>query len=75
MKSLPWPLNAASSTPKPRNPYDSSSWGPECSRGIRYADTGSSPVASGTKGVVRKISQGRKKHRGMSSDITYEGNG
>lgn len=49
-----------------RNPYDVSTWGPECARGIRYADTGA-PVASGTKAVVRKISTGRKKYRGMAS--------
>jgi hypothetical protein len=42
-----------------------SSPGPECGRGVKYAETGS-PVASGTKGVVRKIST-RRKHRGMAS--------
>jgi hypothetical protein len=48
------------------NPYDSSTWGHGCARGIAYKDVGA-PVASGTKGVVRKITAGRK-HRGMSSD-------
>lgn len=57
--------------PRPgTNPHDISTWGPECARGIRYADSGA-PVASGAKGVVRKISQGRKTHRGMASDSTF----
>jgi len=42
-------------------------WGSECGRGIRYKDVGA-PVASGTPGQVRKISSGRKSHRGMASD-------
>ena len=57
--------------------FDKSYWGPngpdisqwnrsECGRGINYAAQGI-PVASGTKGVIRKISTGRK-HRGMASD-------
>jgi hypothetical protein len=62
---VPW--RTAETLSKPRNPYDISTWGPECGRGIRYAQTGA-PVASGTKGVVRKISQGRKSYRGMASD-------
>ncbi len=48
---------------------DISRWGNFCGRGIRYATTGA-PVASGTKGVVRKISTGRK-HRGSASDDLY----
>jgi hypothetical protein len=49
----------------PKGP-DISRWGHECCRGIEYHQTGA-PVASGTKGQVRKISTGRKK-RHMSSD-------
>ena len=45
---------------------DLSRWGNECKRGLRYADTGTA-VASGTAGVVRKISTGRKE-RGSASD-------
>lgn len=41
-------------------------WGAACQRGLQYAVTGA-PVASGTAGVVRKISTGRKS-RGMASD-------
>jgi hypothetical protein len=52
-----------------RDPYDISTWGRECGRGIPYKNTGA-PVASGTKGVVRKISTGRK-HRGSASDDLY----
>ena len=48
-----------------RNPYDSSTWGHGCARGIEYKTVGA-PVASGTRGVVRKITAGRK-HRGMAS--------
>jgi hypothetical protein len=48
------------------NPYDSSTWGYGCARGIEYKQTGA-PVAAGTKAQVRKISSGRK-HRGMASD-------
>ena len=46
---------------------DISTWGPVCGRGIAYVDQGAA-VASGTKGVSRKISTGRKQYRGMSSD-------
>jgi hypothetical protein len=54
--------------PRPgTNPYDVSTWGPECGKGIRYHDVGA-PVASGTKGVVRKITTGRKSHRGLASE-------
>lgn len=63
------------------NPYDLAYWGPggpdlnrwgwECMRGIRYADTGS-PVAAGTKGVVRKISVGRKSRHMASEDVDTE---
>lgn len=45
---------------------DISRWGWECRRGIAYASHGA-PVASGTHGVVRKISTGRKA-RGMASE-------
>ena len=54
--------------PKLRNPYDISTWGLECGRGIRYTDTGA-PVASGTKGVVRKISTGRKARGSAFEDL------
>ena len=47
-------------------PSPEARWGTECARGIRYQDSGS-PAPSGTKGVVRKISTGRKA-RGMASD-------
>ena len=47
-------------------PFDISTWGGECARGVRYADTGV-PVRSGTRGVVRKITKGRK-HRGSVAD-------
>lgn len=50
---------------KPRDPYDISTWGPACGRGIQYKDMG--PVTDGQKGAIRKISTGRK-HRGMASD-------
>jgi len=53
------------SEPKKRNPYDVSTWGGECGRGIRYKDMG--PVTDGQKGAVRKISSGRKA-RGYASD-------
>ena len=62
--TVPRPIFA----PRPGvSPYDISTWGPECGRGIAYHDTGA-PVASGTKGVVRKITTGRKSHRGLASD-------
>jgi hypothetical protein len=48
-------------------------WGRGCARGIQYATTGA-PVASGTAGVVRKISTGRK-HRGMASDTVPDSGG
>lgn len=40
-------------------------WGNSCMRGIEYKSLGA-PSASGTPGVVRKISTGRKA-RGMAS--------
>ena len=46
---------------KLRNPYDISTWGAECGRGLRYVDMG--PVQDGQKGAVRKISVGRKQTR------------
>jgi hypothetical protein len=51
---------------KKRDPYDISTWGPECGRGIQYKDMG--PVTDGQKGAIRKISAGRKKtSRGSES--------
>jgi hypothetical protein len=44
-----------------------SAWGTGCGRGIQYKDMGG-PLMPGTKNVVRKISSGRKAHRGMASD-------
>ena len=65
---IPWLLTPDPARPvKVRNPLDSSTWGTACARGAAYAVTGA-PVASGTKAVVRKISTGRKKYRGMASD-------
>jgi hypothetical protein len=40
-----------------RNPYDISTWGSECGRGIPYADLGTK--IAGRQNVL-KISQGRK---------------
>lgn len=48
-----------------RDPYNVSTWGPECARGIRYKDMGM--VTDGQAGAMRKISTGRKA-RGMASD-------
>jgi hypothetical protein len=45
-----------------------SRWGHECRRGIQYHQTGA-PVASGTKGQVRKISTGRKPRHLSSDDL------
>ena len=64
---ISWPVNPPARPRKKRNVLDSSTWGTECARGITYASPGA-PVASGTKGVVRKISTGRKKYRGMASE-------
>lgn len=47
-----------------------SRWGAELQRGLAYKDMGA-PSPSGTRGVVRKISSGRKE-RGMSSS-DYKG--
>lgn len=52
---------------------DLSRWGNSCKRGVQYHVTGA-PVASGTAGVVRKISTGRKtdkdgKRRTVSDDL------
>lgn len=60
-----WPLRHLRA-PVVRNPNDIGTWGAECGSGIRYADTGM-PVPSGTPGQVRKMSQGRKAHRGLAS--------
>lgn len=49
------------------NGPDISRWGHECRRGIEYHQTGA-PVASGTKGQVRKISTGRKQRHLGSGD-------
>jgi hypothetical protein len=51
----------------PAGPYPAARWGWECARGLRSAETGA-PVNTGTKAVVRKISVGRKQHRGLASD-------
>ena len=45
---------------------DLSRWGAECSRGVQYKETGAA-VASGTAGVRRTLTGGRK-HRGSASD-------
>jgi hypothetical protein len=54
----PWPLRSVLSK--------SGTAGSTCGRGVPYKETGA-PVASGTKGVRRNISAGRKS-RGMASD-------
>ncbi len=51
--------------PKVRNPYDVSTWGPECARGMTYRDTGA--TTDGAANQRRSISSGRK-HRGSSFD-------
>ncbi len=53
------------SEPKERNPYDISTWGPECARGMLYKNTGT--VVDGAANQRRSISSGRK-HRGSSFD-------
>jgi hypothetical protein len=53
----------------PPNPHELSTWGPECARGIRYADTSTHVPAAGTKGVIRKISTGRKARGSASADL------
>jgi hypothetical protein len=50
---------------KERNPYDISTWGPECARGMPYKNTG--VTTDGAANQRRSISSGRK-HRGSSSD-------
>jgi hypothetical protein len=62
----PWVLHPPPKPPKRRDPYDSSTWGPVCARGIEYHQTGA-PVAAGTPGVIRKLGTTRKA-RGMASD-------
>ena len=47
-------------------------WGSVCARGLQYATTGAA-VASGTAGVVRKISTARKA-RGYASGTPEEVN-
>ena len=42
-----------------RNPYDISTWGPGCGRGIPHADRGT--VTDGQPGAIRKIGNGRRK--------------
>ncbi len=58
-------------SPKPgepiRNPYDPSTWGSSCARGIKYKDLG--PVVDGQKNAVRKISTGRKQRGSASDDL------
>ncbi len=56
-----WEFDATSS----RNPYDISTWGSECARGMPYKDTG--VTTDGAANQRRSISSGRK-HRGSSSD-------
>lgn len=51
--------------PKPRNPYDLSTWGRACAQGVEPKDLGT--VVAG-KAASRKISQGRKAYRGTASD-------
>lgn len=58
---------------KERNPYDISTWGWECGRGIRYKDLG--PTTDGQKGAVRKLSSGSKKGRRLSTYRKPTGNG
>jgi hypothetical protein len=41
-----------------RDPYDITTWGTECGRGIRYKDIG--PTIDGQAGAIRKISTVRK---------------
>jgi hypothetical protein len=48
-----------------RDPYDISTWGPECGRGMPYKNTG--VVTDGAANQRRSISSGRK-HRGSSFD-------
>jgi hypothetical protein len=48
-----------------RNPYDVSTWGPECGRGMPYRDTG--VTTDGAANQRRSISSGRK-HRGSAFD-------
>ncbi len=48
-----------------RNPYDISTWGPECARGMPYKDSGVS--TDGAANQRRSISSGRK-HRGSAAD-------
>jgi hypothetical protein len=55
----------------PDGPQPEKRWGAQCARGIQYAFTGAA-APSGTKGVQRKISTGRKSYRGMSSDFVKE---
>ena len=45
---------------------DLSRWKGECGRGVQYKTTGA-PVASGTPGVRRTLTGGRK-HRGSASE-------
>lgn len=48
-----------------RDPYDISTWGPECGRGMPYKNTG--VVTDGAANQRRSISSGRK-HRGSAFD-------
>lgn len=50
---------------KKRNPYDISTWGPECGRGLRPKDRGT--VTQG-KAAIRTFGGGRKAYRGMAAD-------
>ena len=42
-----------------RNPYDISTWGPACGRGIAYANHGL--VTDGQPGAIRKIGNAKRK--------------
>jgi hypothetical protein len=50
----------------PDGPQPAKKWGGACGRGAAYKDMGT--VTDGQAGAVRKISTGRKQHRGMASD-------
>ncbi len=47
------------------DPYDISTWGPECGRGMPYKNTG--VTTDGAANQRRSISSGRK-HRGSATD-------
>ncbi len=51
---------------KKRDPYDISTWGPECARGIRHANQGTTVAG---KAASLKISTGRKARGLASADL------